>query len=105
MAPIPPVGRANALAQLRAGRTEVWLGSPHPTVMICVQDGVWRIRDLVVDPEDERREHERSMRERGMWMPEQYYELGKPTGMIHLEAPTLAALIAAIEGMDWPTHW
>ncbi len=104
MAPMAPVGKEGALRELRAGRG-AWLGSPHPTVAILEQDGVWRIRQLVVDPEDESREHQRSMREKGMWMPEQYFALGKPTGQIFVEAPTRDAMITAVEQMDWPHDW
>ncbi|MFT3696332.1 MAG: hypothetical protein QM831_24545 [Kofleriaceae bacterium] len=105
MAPMAPVGKAGALAQLRAGRDEVWLGSPHPFVMIVEQAGVWRIRDLVVNPEDEQRERAKSLAAGRGWMPEQYYGLGKPTGKIHLEAANRDAMIAAIEKLDWPKNW
>ncbi|MBK9035307.1 MAG: hypothetical protein IPL61_29315 [Myxococcales bacterium] len=105
MAPIPPVGRARALAAVRAGDLPLWLGSPHPFVAIVEQDGVIRIRALVVDPAEAEAARTASLAAHGHWLPEQHYELGRPTGPIHLEAATRAELAAAIEAMPWPERW
>lgn len=105
MAPMMPLGRDRAIALVEAGTLPIWMGAPHPHVMILEEDGVYRIRDLVVDPEESRRAGEAAIAAGGPWMPEQHYALGRPTGTIHVEAPTRAALIARMKEMRWPRDW
>jgi hypothetical protein len=52
MAPVAPVGRARALAAVRAGTLPLWMGSPHPFVAIVEQDDRFRLRRLVVDADE-----------------------------------------------------
>jgi hypothetical protein len=105
MAPLPPVGRARALALVEKGSLPVHLGSPHPSVMIVEQGGVFRIRDLVIDPREADAAREAALAQRKPWMPEHYHALGTPTGTIHAEAATRDELLAAMRAMDWPAHW
>ena len=105
MAPLPPVGRARAIALVEKGSLPVHLGSPHPTVMIVEQDGVFRIRDLVIDPGEADAARDAAFAQRKPWMLEHHHALGKPTGAIHVEAATLEELIAQMRTMDWPRHW
>lgn len=63
-------------------------GSPHPCVAVLEQDGVLRVRELVVDPGEAEAAAKAAMAEGGCWMPEQYYALGRPTGRVFIEAPT-----------------
>jgi hypothetical protein len=105
MAPLPPVGRARAIALVEKGSLPVQLGSPHPTVMIVEQDAVFRIRDLVIDPDEADAARDAAFAQRKPWMPEHHYALGKPTGAIHVEAATRDELLVAMRTMDWPSYW
>lgn len=105
MAPMPPIGRARAIQLVRDGRLPLSFGSPHPTVGILLQDGVYRIRDLVVDDAEAQASSARAMARGESWMPEHYYGLGKPTGAIHAEAPSIELLVAAMQTMPWPDNW
>jgi len=73
--------------------------------MILEQDGQFRIRDLVIDEREAKLESDRAAAKGMNWTPEQHYDLGKPTGVIHVEAKTREALIATITAMDWPANW
>ncbi len=98
MALIPPVGKRGALESLRRDQLPATLGSPHPIAMILEQDGRFRIRELVVD--------ERDVVAKGIELtPEQHYDLGRPTGTIHVEEKTRDGLIATITAMEWPANW
>jgi hypothetical protein len=105
MAPVAPLGKSRALALLRAGKLPFSFGSPHPCVAILKQDGVFRVRELVVDPGEAEAAAKVAMAEGGCWMPEQYYALGKPTGRVFIEAPTRDALAEKIEAYQWPREW
>ncbi len=105
MAPIPPLGRNGVLALLRAGKLPFTFGSPHPCVAVVEQDGVFRVRELVVDPREAEAAAKAAMARGGPWMPEQHYALGKPTGRVFLEAPTREALAGKIEAYSWPPEW
>lgn len=94
-----------AIKLVRAGRLPIQFGSPHPHVAIVEQDGVLRIRDLVVDPVEAEREAREARERNDSWMPEQYYGLGRPTGKIHVEAATRDDLVAKMEAMGWPSDW
>ena len=52
-------------------------GSPHPHTAIVEQDGVFRIRQLVVDDAEAERWREKHLGAGSGWMPEQYYALGR----------------------------
>lgn len=99
------MGKQYALSRLRAGALPVLLGAPHPFVAIVEQDGVFRVRQLVVDPAESRRALDEAMAARRSFQPEHHYALGKPTGRIFHEAPTRDALVALLEGLEWPRDW
>jgi hypothetical protein len=106
VAPVPPLGKQGLLALLKQGKLPVTFGSPHPHHAVVEQDGVFRLRKLEIDQAEAEADRERSMRQSGSWMPEHYYALGKPTGPVVLEAPTLNALMQQIAGhADWPADW
>jgi hypothetical protein len=105
MAPVAPLGKNGVLALLRAGRLPFSFGSPHPCVAVLEQDGVFRVRELVVDPGEAEADRKAAMAQGGPWMPEHYYALGKPTGRVFIEAPTREALAGKIEAYPWPREW
>lgn len=105
MAPVAPLGKNRVLALLRAGKLPFSFGSPHPVVAVLEQDGMCRVRELVVDPAEAEAAAKAAMAAGGPWMPEQYYDLGKPTGRVFLEAPTRDALAAKIETYPWLREW
>src|SRR5689334_12133558 len=105
MAPSPPIGKQGALARIRARQLPVLLGSPHPTVMILEQDGMFRIRGLVIDPAEAEASRQQAMARRQSWLPEDLYVLGKPTGEVHLEATSQEEFLSQVQTMDWPRHW
>jgi hypothetical protein len=105
MAPIPPLGRERVLALVAEGSLPLHFGSPHPSVAVVEQDGLFRIRDLVIDPEEAEASRAAALAQQRSWMPEQYYELGRPTGTIHCEAATREALMEQLRAMPWPQHW
>jgi hypothetical protein len=105
MAPVAPTGRARAIEHVAKGELPFWFGSPHPTVAIVEQDGVFRIRQLVIDEAEARAASERALAKRESWMPEHYYALGKPTGTIFAEAATREELIEQMRTMSWPASW
>ncbi len=105
MAPIPPVGKRGALESVRRDQLPATLGSPHPIAMILEQDGQFRIRDLVIDEREAKLESDRAAAKGQTLSPEQHYDLGKPTGTIHIEAKTREAFIATIAAMEWPENW
>jgi hypothetical protein len=105
MAPMPPLGKNRVLALLREGKLPFSFGSPHPSVAVVEQDGVFRVRELVVDRAEAEAASKASMAQGRGWMPEQYYDLGKPTGRVFIEAPTRDALARKIEAYPWPREW
>ena len=90
---------------MRAGALPLWLGSPHPTVMILEQDGVCRVRRLTIDPVVADAARTRALAAGEPWMPEQYYALGQPTGELVLEAATKDELADLLAVIDWPESW
>lgn len=106
MAPVAPLGRDQAIALVAKGSLPLSFGSPHPTVMVLQQDGVFRIRELVVDRDAAEAAAASARRARTpSWMPEHYYALGQPTGMIFAEAASVAELVERMKTMDWPDTW
>jgi hypothetical protein len=105
MAPLAAIGKARAIELVKAGAIPFDFGEPHPKVAIVKQDGVFRIRALLVDPEVADKARDAAIAADGMWMPEMYFDLGQPTGEIYVEAATLAALVAHMETMAWPDDW
>lgn len=99
------MGKQYALSRLRAGALPVSLGAPHPFLAIVEQDGVFRVRELVVDEAEARRAYEAARAAGRPFMPEQHYALGKPTGRVLHEAPTREALAALLESIAWPADW
>ncbi len=59
----------------------------------------------MVDERDAQASHDRAMALGESWMPEHYYGLGRPTGPVYAEAPSIAELLAAMRSMPWPTDW
>jgi hypothetical protein len=105
MAPVAPLGKNHVLALLRAGKLPFSFGSPHPSVAVLEQDGVFRVRELVVDSGEADAAARAAMADGGVWMPEQYYALGKPTGRVFIEAATRDALAEKLEAYPWPREW
>ena len=106
MAPVAPLGKKHLLALLAQGRVPVFFGSPHPHLAVVEQDGVFRVRALVVDPKEASAESARALAAGRGWMPENHYALGRPTGPIAIEAPTLEALREKIAAREpWPADW
>ena len=105
MAPMAPLGRDAAVKLIREGKLPIWFGSPHPMVMILEQDGVFRVRQLVIDQAKAKADNQAALAAGRSWMPEHYYALGEPTGTIYLEAPTREALIDGVMTMTWEPHW
>jgi hypothetical protein len=105
MAPVAPLGRDAAIRLLLTGKLPIWFGSPHPHTAIVEQDGVFRIRQLVVDEADATASRNEAFAKHESWMPENYYALGKPTGTIHVEAKTREELAEKIKAMKWPSDW
>src|SRR6185436_10612144 len=105
MAPMPPLGKKRLLELLDDGRRDVTFGSPHQCTWAGEQDGVFRVRELVVDRAEEKAVIAAAIKAGHGYMPENHYALGRPTGKIYLEAKTLAELKQLIEAFDWPKHW
>ena len=105
MAPVAPLGRDGAIKLVESGRIPFWFGSPHPHVAVVEQDGVFRIRQLVIDQADAEESRREAMAKGGSWMPEHYYALGKPTGEVYVEAKTREELVAEMKSMKWPNDW
>jgi hypothetical protein len=105
MAPAAPLGRDRAIELVKQGKLPFSFGSPHPTMTVIEQDGVFRIRQLVIDEAESRAAGERALASGQPWMPEHHYALGKPTGKIYAEAWSREELIEKMEMMDWPRSW
>ncbi|HEY2365294.1 MAG TPA: hypothetical protein VGH87_02870 [Polyangiaceae bacterium] len=105
MAPVAPLGRDAAIELVLTGKLPIWFGSPHPHTAIVEQDGVFRIRELVVDPAEADASQKAAFAKHESWMPEHYYALGKATGAIHVEAKTRDELVQKMKTMAWPGDW
>lgn len=86
------------LARLRKGAstlatTPVRFGSPHPTHAVVKEDGVFRVRQLVLS----KAKADAYLAEHKMFMPEHAAEISDPVGKIELEAPTLDGLISLLQ--------
>jgi len=105
VAPLAPLGKQGLLKLIKQRGLPLAFGSPHPCVVVIEQERVFRVRELVVDPDEASAAGKAALSAGKNWRPEDYYRLGKPTGKIHLEAKTLDALVAKIERFSWPKHW
>ena len=105
MAPVAPLGRDAAIKRVLTGNVPFSFGSPHPHTAIVEQDGVFRIRQLLIDDADAHASREEAIAKHQSWMAENYYALGKPTGTIHLEAATREELAEKLKTMPWPNDW
>jgi hypothetical protein len=105
MAPVPPMGRDRAIELVLAGRLPLRFGSPHPSVIVLHQDGVYRIRGLEVDQADARASHDAALARGESWMAEHYHALGRPTGPVHAEAASIEELVDTMRTMPWPASW
>jgi hypothetical protein len=100
-----PLGKKKAMELVKEGKFPIVFGSPHPFMAIVVQDEKFRIRALEIDDAEAKVASEKALPTTGMWMPEHYYALGKPTGKICVEASSKKDLLAQMEEMDWPEDW
>lgn len=100
-----PLGRDRAIQLVKDGKLPIWFGSPHPIVAIVEQDGVFRVRQLVIDDAEARAAGEQAIASGKPWMPEHHYALGKPTGTIYAEARSRAELVEQMRTMSWPASW
>lgn len=105
MAPVAPLGRDAAIRLVLTGKLPIWFGSPHPHTAIVEQDGVFRIRQLLVDAAEEEASRDEAFAKHESWMPENHYALGKPTGTTYVEAKTREALAESMKTMTWPNDW
>ena len=95
MAPVPPLGREAAMKLVAEGRIPIAFGTPHPFMAIVEQEGMFRIRALVVDPTATPR----------ITTPEAVAASAKPTGRVFAEAATREGLLAIMKTMEWPRDW
>jgi hypothetical protein len=100
-----PLGRRAAIDQIRGGRLPFAFGSPHPCVAVVEQEGVFRIRALVVDEAESAAAAADAHANGRPWMPELHYGLGKPVGKIYAQAASRDELADTARTMDWPEHW
>ncbi|HEU4538808.1 MAG TPA: hypothetical protein VFS00_32030 [Polyangiaceae bacterium] len=105
MAPAPPLGRDYAMKLVAEGKLPVSFGSPHVCVMALEQDGVFRLRQLVVDEREAAAALEEARAQRLPFQPEHYYGLGRPTGTIYAEAPSREGLLEQMRTIPWPKNW
>lgn len=105
MAPMASLGKKRALEILAERGPPLAIGSPHPCVAIVQQDGMYRLRDLVIDEAEARAARDDAMKSGHGFMPENYFGLGRPLGKIHVEAKTLEDFRQKLEAFSWPKHW
>lgn len=100
-----PESRDGFIARLRARRADsgaafepLAFGVHHFSHVVVVEDGIWRIRRLTLDPakaDAHRAAH-------GVFMPEHAEMLSEPGPEIVLEADSLEALITTLRSVPWP---
>lgn len=95
---MPPESMQRFLARLHQGAASlatqpVRFGSPHYTHAVVKEDGVFRVRQLVLS----REKADAYLAAHGIFMPEHAAEISEPVGKIELEAPTLDALITLLQ--------
>ena len=83
-------------AAVAAGGSEVRFGEYHHSQAVCVEDGVYRVRQLETSAE----EAEAYLAEHGIFMPEHNEEIAKPRTLV-LEAASVEAVLAALKPR-WP---
>jgi hypothetical protein len=100
------MGKQGLIRQLQNGNVPFTFGSPHPHMGVAEQDGVFRLRKLVINQQKAMADSLAARAAGRSWQPEHYYGLGEPIGEVMLEAPTLKELIAKIEAYEpWPQNW
>lgn len=102
MAPRPLESRDQFIARLRANapdpsRLPLGFGGHHFTHVVVHEDGVWRVRRLVLD----RAKAEAYREKHRIFMAEHAEMLSEP-GPVALEADSLEGLIAALARAPWP---
>lgn len=105
MSPMAPSGKTRVLDALNRNAIPFWFGAPHPFVSLVKQDGVFRVRELVVDAAEAKSASEKALADGTGWMPENHAALAKPTGKILIEAPTREAMAKKLEAYKWPADW
>jgi len=103
MAHVAPLGREAAIQKVAAGELPFSIGARQPRVMVLVQEGKFRIRELIVDQEAAKNASGR--RRSPSWMPEHHLVRGTPTGKIYAEAATARELVEMMRAMSWPEDW
>lgn len=105
MAPRALETRDGFIARLRAAAGDVverplGFGGHHFTHVVVVEDGVWRVRRLVLD----RAKAEAYLAEHGIFMPEHAEMLSEPGPDVVFEATSLEGLIATLRAAPWPMY-
>lgn len=101
-----PIGRDRAIQLVKEGSLPISLGSAGSTVVVVEQEGMFRIRELVIDRAAAENAAAASKRARSpSWMPEHYFALGQPTGKIIVEAASRDELIERMSAITWPADW
>lgn len=103
MAPRRLETREEFIARLRrsadnVARSPVGVGEHHFTHAVVLEEGVWRIRRLFLDPA----KVAAYRAEQTNFMPEHAEALSEPGPEILLEAQSLEALIAGLQALPWP---
>lgn len=103
LVPRAPESKPRFIARLRAqaatlAQRPVGLGSAHHSHAVVEEDGVFRVRRLVL-PGEKVEGYRQTHR---TFMPEHAEMLSEPTGEIVLEAPTLEGLLSRLEAVRWP---
>lgn len=103
MAPRPLESKEQFLKRLRSqqatiAKQPVGFGQHHFSHAVVAEDGVFRVRRLVLPKE----KADAYFKEHKMFMPEHAEMLSEPTGEIVHEAKTLDELIKKLEAGRWP---
>ena len=98
MAPRRPESKSEFIARLRKSKLPVGVGSPHFSHGVVQEDGVFRVRRLVLRQE----KVDAYRKEHSTFMPEHAELLSEPIGDVVLEAPTLDELIEKLDAARWP---
>ncbi|MBP6629967.1 MAG: hypothetical protein KBG28_17425 [Kofleriaceae bacterium] len=100
----PIDGKQDAIAQVEGGAFPIWLGQGRPQAAIIEEDGRFRIRAVVVDPQAVAAASTPRTRTPS-WMPVHQVARGWPGGEIFAEAASREELVEVIRAMPWPPGW